>query len=46
VSYAGANIEYEGGDASSISVGRRVKVEGRLSADGTRVVAKKIEFPK
>lgn len=46
VSFAGSSIEYEGGDVSSISVGRRVKVEGRLSTDGTRVVARKIEFPK
>lgn len=46
VSFAGADIEYSGGDASSITVGRRVEVEGRLSTDGTRLDAQQIEFPK
>lgn len=46
VSFAGSGIDYKGGDASSITAGRRVQVEGRLSADGTRVEAKEIEFPK
>lgn len=45
VSFASADIDYEGGDASSIIVGRRVKVAGRLSADGTLVEARAIEFP-
>ena len=46
VSFAGADIEYAGGSAASITVGRRVEVEGRLSSDGTRLEAQQIEFPK
>lgn len=45
VSFAGGNIDYSGGNLSSIDVGRSVRVEGRLSADGTRLEARRIEFP-
>ncbi len=44
VFYGASGVEFEGGTAADITVGREVEVKGRLSADGTQVVAEKIEF--
>jgi Domain of unknown function (DUF5666) len=44
VFYGSSGIEFEDGTAADIAVGREVEVEGKLSADGTRVVAEKIKF--
>jgi hypothetical protein len=45
VSFARSDVDFDGGNAASITVGRRVRVEGRLSADGTQLEARRIEFP-
>lgn len=45
VSFARDDVDFDGGNAASITVGRRVRVEGRLSADGTQLEARRIEFP-
>ena len=43
VSYEGS-VEFRGGTAADLAVGRGVEVKGRLSSDGTRVAAERIEF--
>ena len=42
VDYAGAS--FDGGTAADLAIGKRVEVRGTLSADGTQVVATRIEF--
>jgi hypothetical protein len=44
VSTARPGIDYQGGTAANLVVGRRVEVEGRLSADRLRIEATKIKF--
>ncbi len=44
VFYGASSVEFEDGTAADIAVGREVEVKGKLSADGTQVVAEKIEF--
>ena len=39
-----ATVEYEGGTAADLAVGRGVEVEGTLSSDGTGIRARQIEF--
>ena len=43
VGYAG-NVDFRDGTAADLAVGRRVEVRGRLSDDGTRLAAERIEF--
>jgi hypothetical protein len=43
VSYAG-DVDFGGGTAADLAVGREVEARGRLSEDGTRLAAEKIEF--
>jgi hypothetical protein len=43
VDYSGP-VEYQGGAASDLDVGRRVGVHGTLSSDGSRIVAQRITF--
>ena len=44
VSYARNDIVFEGGTRDELAVGRRVSVTGELSADGTLLEARRIEF--
>jgi hypothetical protein len=44
VSYARTDIVFEGGTRDELAVGRRVSVTGALSADGTLLEARRIEF--
>ena len=46
VSYARSDVVYEGGTADMLAVGRRVTVTGELSADGTLLEARRIQFDK
>ena len=43
VSYAGG-VDFRGGTAADLAVGVKVEARGRLSADGTRLDAERIEF--
>lgn len=43
VSYAGA-VDFRDGAAGDLAVGREVEARGRLSADGTRLLATRIDF--
>lgn len=43
ISYA-APVQYEGGTEADLAVNRRLEVKGKLSADGTLVVAEEIHF--
>ena len=43
VSYAGA-VDFRDGSAADLAIGRQVEVRGRLSEDGTRLVAQRIDF--
>lgn len=43
VSYAGP-VDFRGGGAADLAVGRQVEARGRLSEDGTRLVAQRIDF--
>jgi Domain of unknown function (DUF5666) len=44
VSTARSDLRYENGTAANLVVGRRVEVEGRLSADRLRIEASRIKF--
>lgn len=44
VSYARDDIVFQGGTLAMLAVGRRVRVTGALSADGTLLEARRIEF--
>ncbi len=44
VSYAGAGIEYRGGSEAQLAVGVQLEVKGKLSADGTMLMAERISF--
>jgi len=44
VSYARNDIEYDKGAEAELAVGRRVRADGQLSADGTLVEATRIRF--
>jgi hypothetical protein len=44
VSFARSDIEFEGGTLDMLAVGLRVEVTGELSADGTLLEARRIEF--
>ncbi len=44
VSYARDDIEFDGGTLELLAIGRRVEVRGELSADGTLLEARRIEF--
>jgi hypothetical protein len=44
VSYARNDVVFEGGTRNELAVGRRVSVTGALSADGTLLEARRIEF--
>jgi len=39
-----SNAEFHDGSAADLATGRQVEVKGALSADGTRVIASRIEF--
>ena len=39
-----STVQYEGGTAADLAVGRQVDVHGTLSSDGTSIAAQKIEF--
>ena len=43
VSYAG-EVDFRDGTAADLAVGRKVEVRGKLSTDGTRLQAERIEF--
>ena len=43
VSYAGA-VDFRGGTTADLAIGREVEARGRLSEDGTRLVAERIDF--
>jgi len=43
VSYAG-EVDFRDGGADDLAVGRQVEARGRLSEDGTRLVAQRIDF--
>ena len=43
VSYEG-DVDFRGGSAADLAVGRGVEARGRLSNDGTRLAAERIEF--
>ena len=45
VSYAGT-VDFRDGSAGDLAVGREVEVRGRLSADGTRLLATRIKFER
>jgi len=44
VDYGGAGVEFKDGSAATLANGVQVEVKGGLSADGTRVVATRVEF--
>ena len=44
VSYAGPGIEYRGGSEAGLAVGVKLEVKGKLSADGTMLLAERISF--
>jgi hypothetical protein len=44
VSFARTDIVYDKGSVADLVAGRRVQVQGMLSADGTQVEARRIEF--
>lgn len=44
VSYATPGIQFEGGSAANLTVGRRVEVKGKLSTDRLRIEATRIKF--
>jgi hypothetical protein len=44
VSYARNDVVFEGGTRDGLAVGRRVSVAGALSADGTLLEARRVEF--
>ena len=44
VDYGGAGVEFKDGTAAALANGVQVEVKGGLSADGTRVVATRVEF--
>jgi hypothetical protein len=44
VSFARTDIQYSNGSVANLVAGRRVQVQGMLSADGTQVEARHIEF--
>lgn len=43
VSYSGS-VDFRNGTAADLAVGRKVEARGRLTADGTRLQAERIEF--
>ena len=43
VSYAGT-VDFRGGTAADLATGKQVEARGRLSADGTRLIAARIDF--
>jgi Domain of unknown function (DUF5666) len=46
VSFARSDIVYEGGDVTMLVVGAKVRAFGQLSADGTVLEARRIQFEK
>jgi hypothetical protein len=44
VSYAASGIEYRKGSEAQLAVGVQLEVKGRLSADGTMLLAERISF--
>jgi len=44
VSYAAAGIEYRHGSEAQLAVGVKLEVKGKLSADGTMLLAERISF--